>query len=190
MRATRWFVVFVAGAAVVVGACGGDSAKPAASATPTSAPPATNTPASSSSAPVTPSGTDDQGRISDAATVGAFLVNTAKSWGDDALDLYKLADGLQRVYPKLDLSGSAVDATPTTISAAATSVDDKDVASAKNPHILVFAIVDTTGTCRGRVVYGYPTTDKELPAKGGPGTKCTAEDVLKFARATIPAKAG
>jgi hypothetical protein len=129
-------------------------------------------------------GMDDAGNIVDARTIRLFVANTVVAWGVDALDPSQLAAGITTVYP-VGVSGSAVEADPTRISLISASLDDKDVAGSENPHVVAFAVADTTGACLGGVVWGYPAPNTVVELDPGDGEPCTAGAVLSAWRAEL-----
>jgi hypothetical protein len=60
-------------------------------------------------------------------------------------------------YPNLRLVGSAVNATPQTVSVYRGALNAKDPASSGNPKVIVFATMDNKGACAGGVIRGFPT---------------------------------
>src|SRR5215212_1264052 len=63
----------------------------------------------------------------------------------------KAYPGWARTYPTLRLVGSSVIATPQTVSVYRNLVQDKQPASATNPKLIVFAVMDTKGACAAGV---------------------------------------
>jgi hypothetical protein len=111
--------------------------------------------------------------------VSRFIADTVLAWGEAALDPAALAEGIRGVYP-VGVGGYLVEADPTGISLAVTTVDAKDVASADNPHVVAFAVADADGRCIGRAVTGYPAPDMDIEvAVEGP---CLAGSVIETVR--------
>lgn len=125
------------------------------------------------------------GEVTDARVVAEFYANTAVAWGEQAFDLESLAEGTSEVYPDLTLSGAAIAADPTTVSAVATLIDDKSVASADNPHLVAFAVRDTGGRCVGVAVTGHPAPTEILHFEGESGDQCTAGEMADAAREQV-----
>lgn len=125
------------------------------------------------------------GEVADAAIVAEFFANTAVEWGEQAFDLASLAEGAATVYPDLTLSGSAVPADPTTVSATATVVDDKASPAADNPGIVAFAVRDTGDQCIGVAVVGHPAPTEVLHFEGEAGDECTAQEMADAARTQV-----
>lgn len=119
----------------------------------------------------------DGGEITDARVVAEFYANTVVEWGEAAFDLEALAEGTAEVYPDLSLSGSAVAADPTTVSAIATLVDDKSSQGPDNPGVIAFAVRDTGDRCIGVAVVGDPAPTEILRFEGEDGDQCTAYEM-------------
>ena len=74
----------------------------------------------------------------------------------DPVDL-KAYPGWASTYPTLRLVGASVNATPQTVSVYRNLLQDKQAASATNPKVIVFAVMDNKGACAAGVVRGFPT---------------------------------
>jgi hypothetical protein len=178
---------------VLLAACGDDATTTTAATTTlvsTTTTAATTTLASTTTAaPVTTTslpGLDADGRISQAAVVRQFLFDTVTLWGEEALDLEALGDGIRSVY-SIEVRGYGREADPDGISILANTIDDKSVAGPDNPRLVAFTVADTTGACLGGVVYGFPAPDTTLVVDLPQGEPCTAGAVYEMAPALIAA---
>jgi hypothetical protein len=93
----------------------------------------------------------------------------------------KAYPGWSSVYPALRLVGSSVNATPQTVSVYRNLLQDKQPASATNPKVIVFAVMDTKGACAAGVIRGFPTYNDYAPVEIGPGP-CNASTALAVLR--------
>lgn len=173
-------VVLAIGTCALLLGCGGGADSEAGADDPAAA---TTTIASSSSSAAGEESTGVEGdEVTDARVVAQFYANTVVAWGEQAFDLEALAEGTSEVYPDLTLSGSAIAADPSTVSAVATLIDDKSVASADNPHVVAFAVKDTGGRCVGVAVTGHPAPTEILHFEGESGDQCTAGEMADAVR--------
>ena len=101
-------------------------------------------------------GVDAEGLIEFRQTVLGFVQNTVITFGEQGTDPEAIASAVFQTYPSLTVSGSAVEATPSSISILSTFVDDKSVAGPDNPFLFAVAVRDTSGACLGGVVHGFP----------------------------------
>ena len=77
--------------------------------------------------------------------------------------------------------GSSVNATPQTVSVYRNLLQDKQPASATNPKLIVFAVMDTKGACAAGVIRGYPNYSDYAPVDIG-SAACTASSALAVLR--------
>lgn len=120
----------------------------------------------------------DGGEVTDSRTVAEYFANTAVAFGEQGFDVAAIAEATVDVYPDLSIVGSALPADASTVSANATVVDDKDVASTDNPGIVAFAVKDTSGRCTGIAVVGHPAPEDILRFEGEAGDDCTADEMI------------
>lgn len=175
--------LLVIGVFVLLAGCGGGADDQEATAPDESAAPGASTTSVSvpAQADSETNGVED-GEVTDARVVAEFYANTALAWGEQGFDLQAMAEGTASTYPDLSLSGSAVPADPTTVSAGATLLDDKDVPGDDNPGIVAFAVRDVGGTCIGAVAVGHPAPTEILRLQGEAGDECTADEMIEAVR--------
>jgi hypothetical protein len=93
----------------------------------------------------------------------------------------KAYPGWARTYPSLRLVGSSVNATPQTVSVYRNLLQDKQAASASNPKVIVFAVMDTKGACAAGVIRGFPTYGDYAPIDIGT-SPCNASAAVAVLR--------
>jgi len=94
--------------------------------------------------------------------------------GLDPLDL-KAYPGWAGAYPQLRLVGSSVNATPQTVSVYRNLLQDNQPASATNPKVIVFTVMDAKGLCTAGVIRGYPTYSEYVQTDiGAPACNASA----------------
>jgi hypothetical protein len=98
----------------------------------------------------------------------------------DPVDL-KAYPGWARTYPTLRLVGSGVNATPQTVSVYRNVLQDKQTASASNPKVIVFTVMDTKGACAAGVIRGFPTYSDYAPVDIG-SSPCNASAAVAVLR--------
>lgn len=128
----------------------------------------TATPSSSTGAP-TISPSPSASPIADAVAFRTRLLDLAKQPGAIDYEVEPNVTTWQTAFPGIDFAGSAVPADPTTVSGAL-FVDSKT----KDVSYLAFAVMDTTGKCRGGVIEANDdkTVRKVIEVFGTPA-KCT-----------------
>lgn len=98
----------------------------------------------------------------------------------DPVDL-KAYPGWARTYPALRLVGSSVNATPQTVSVFRNTLQEKQTASASNPKVIVFTVMDTKDVCAAGVIRGYPTYSDYAPIDIG-SSPCNASAAVAVLR--------
>jgi hypothetical protein len=98
----------------------------------------------------------------------------------DAVDL-KAYPGWASTYPTLRLVGSSINATPQTVSVYRNLLQDKQPASAGNPKVIVFTVMDSKGVCAAGVVRGFPRYNDYAPIDIG-SSPCNAAAAVAILR--------
>jgi hypothetical protein len=89
--------------------------------------------------------------------------------------------GWLKVYPSLTYVGASVKSTPSAVSIYRNLLQDKQPASASNPKLIVFAVMDTKGACAAGVIRGYPNYSDYASVDIG-SADCTASSALAVLR--------
>jgi len=93
----------------------------------------------------------------------------------------KAYPGWARTYPSLRLVGSGVNATPQTVSVFRNTLQEKQTASASNPKVIVFTVMDSKGACAAGVIRGFPTYSDYAPVDIG-SSPCNASAAIAVLR--------
>ncbi|OAI40023.1 hypothetical protein AYO38_06605 [bacterium SCGC AG-212-C10] len=91
-------------------------------------------------------------------------------------------------YPWLGGSGTAIEATPTSLSIYYNLLSPKNLDGPENPRVILFTTRDTNGKCSVGAFYGYPKTDKTFstPLTGTCNAQNGIEEFRKYLLATSP----
>ena len=119
-----------------------------------------------------------EGEILFRETVAGFIMNTVRAYGvEQGHDVYVIAEAFGSTYGiGLSLVGSEVAADPRSVSFLSSFTgSSKDLPSAENQYMVAVAVADTTGSCLGVVIYGFPTPSETFTADNL--AECTAQAV-------------
>ena len=86
----------------------------------------------------------------------------------------------QTAHPELNFSGSAIAATPSSVSVRYNYLLDKVTPSATNPDAVTFAVMDTLGHCALGAVYGFPKISQGWSTTFNAGIPCTASTAAEM----------